>query len=304
MGPADRGGRPCAHGDPILNLGAAYVGDMVDALGSMAMGGRVDLAVLSAAEVDRYGNLNTLLIGDPAEPDIRFPGTGGNTDATCTVRRTLLVMSLEPRRFVEKVSFLTSPGYVDGPGARQAAGLDPQGPNLVVCTLGVFDFDTPDRGVSGSCEMRLAKLYPGVDASTTEAIVPWPLLVAPTLETCARPSANELALLRKLDPGSNTSGKDATEGCAGGGASRNTRTEAVPECRDSWRPASRRRIRKPASGGRLESDLLEATGGFEPPIGVLQTPALTTWPRRPSTSSGQALSSKLRELSFGAEEGI
>jgi glutaconate CoA-transferase subunit B len=172
---------------------------MVDALGSMAMGGRVDLAVLSAAEVDRFGNLNALLIGDPAAPDVRFPGTGGNTDAACTVRRTLVVMSLEPRRFVEKVSFLTSPGYIDGPGARRAAGLGPQGPNMVVSTLGVFDFDTAD-GAGGSCEMRLLKLYPGVEQSTIEAMIPWPLVVANSVEVCSPPSPDELALLRNLDP--------------------------------------------------------------------------------------------------------
>jgi glutaconate CoA-transferase subunit B len=106
-------------------------------------------------------------------------------------------MSLEPRRFVEKVSFLTSPGYIDGP-APAALRISLQGPNMN-STLGVFDFDTAD-GAGGSCEMRLLKLYPGVEQSTIEAMIPWPLVVANSVEVCSPPSPDELALLRNLDP--------------------------------------------------------------------------------------------------------
>jgi glutaconate CoA-transferase subunit B len=191
------------HGiaDPILNRGAAFVGDMVDALGALLMGGRVDTAVLTGAQVDRYGNLNTLLIGDPADPETRLPGTGGNTDAACLARRVVTIMSLEPRRFVERVSFLTSPGYIDGPGARTAAGLDAQGPNLVVSTMGVFDFDTPDGGRSGSCQLRLIKTHPEIDPEVVQSLIPWPLLVADGVERCPPPTAAELRMLRALDPG-------------------------------------------------------------------------------------------------------
>jgi glutaconate CoA-transferase subunit B len=191
---------PNGIADPILNRGAAYAGDMVDALGAMLMGGWVDCAALSGAEVDRYGNLNALLIGDPANPETRFPGTGGNTDAACCAKRVIAIMSLEPRRFVERVSFLTSPSYINGPGARIAAGLRPQGPNLVVSTLGVFDFDTPDCGQSGSCELRLAKLFPGISAEVVQALIPWPLKLAPRLEEVPPPNAEELRLVRALDP--------------------------------------------------------------------------------------------------------
>ena len=192
---------PNGIADPILNRGAAYVGDMVDTLGSLLMGGHVDLAILGGAQIDRFGNLNALMIGDDrVRPLTRLPGTGGNTDAACLAPRVLTVMSLEPRRFAERVSFLTSPGYISGPGARAASGLDPQGPNLVVSTMGVFDFDTADGGASGSCQLRLSKLFPGVDAEGIDAILPWPLLVADDLETVAPPSEDELRVLRYLDP--------------------------------------------------------------------------------------------------------
>jgi glutaconate CoA-transferase subunit B len=173
---------------------------MVDALGALLMGGWVDCAVLTGGEIDRFGNLNALLIGDPLHPDVRFPGTGGNTDAACCAKRVITIMSLEPRRFVERVSFLTSPGYIGGPGARRAAGLAPQGPNLVVSTLAVFDFDTPDGGESGSCEMQLTKLYPGISSEVVQALIPWPLKLAPHVEEVAPPSREELSLLRLLDP--------------------------------------------------------------------------------------------------------
>jgi glutaconate CoA-transferase subunit B len=192
---------PAGVADPILDRDAAYAGDMVDALGAWLMGGRFDVAVLTAAEVDRFGNLNTLIIGDPARPDVRLPGTGGNTDAACLARRLIVIMSLEPRRFVERVSFLASPGYVRGAGGRAAAGLYPQGPNVVVSTMGVFGFDTEDGGDSGTCEMVLTKTYPGIPAEAVEALIPWKLRHAARVAECASPSARELELVRGLDPG-------------------------------------------------------------------------------------------------------
>jgi glutaconate CoA-transferase subunit B len=191
---------PNGVADPILDRGAAYVGDMVDALGGWLMGDRLELAVLTAAEVDRYGNLNALLIGDPAHPDVRLPGTAGNTDAACLARRMITIMSLEPRRFVERVSFLSSPGYITGPGARRAAGLSPQGPNLVVSTLGVFSFDT-ENGDTGTCELQLQKTYPTIPAEAVTAMIPWPLRIAARIEECAPPTEEELRWLRHLDPG-------------------------------------------------------------------------------------------------------
>ena len=192
---------PAGIADPILNRDAAYAGDMVDSLGGWLMGGRFDAAVLTGAEIDRFGNINTLLIGDPARPDVRLPGTGGNTDAGCLARRIITIMSLEPRRFVERVSFIASPGYLDGPGGRARAGLQPQGPNVVISTMGVFGFDTPDAGASGTCEMMLTKTFPEIPAEAVEALTPWPLRCADDVMQCAPPTAEELETVRALDPG-------------------------------------------------------------------------------------------------------
>ncbi|MBI4497885.1 MAG: CoA-transferase subunit beta [Chloroflexi bacterium] len=191
---------PTGIADQVMNLGSAAFGDMADALGCALMGGNVDVAFLGAAQVDRFGNLNTVVIGDYRDPVIKLGGTGGNTDAACLSRRTIVVMPHERRRFLERVDFCTSPGYLDGPGARGRAGLDPQGPNVVVSSKGILRFDTPDGGRTGSCEMVLEALFPGVSVEEVSEATGWPLRVSPHLQQVAPPTPEELALLRELDP--------------------------------------------------------------------------------------------------------
>ena len=186
--------------DLLLNHGSAMVTDMVDALGTLLMGGHVDIGVLSAAQVDRFGNLNTLVMGDYLAPDRRLGGTGGNTEIACLARRVLTMMPQERRRFVPRVDFNTSPGYISGPGARTRAGLAPQGPNVVVSTFGVFTFDTPDGGESGSCEMVLEAVFPNMEPDVVQIETGWDLRVAAQVREIKPPTAEELTLLRRLDP--------------------------------------------------------------------------------------------------------
>lgn len=190
---------PVGIHDILLNTGSAMVSDMVDALGALLMGGGVDVGLLGAAQIDRYGNLNTLVMGDYRKPDRRLGGTGGNTEIACLAKRTIAIMPQERRRFVERVDFITSPGYIDGPGGRRRAGLDPQGPNRVVSTFGTFGYDTPD-GESGSCEMVLDGVFPNLDPEVVQAETGWPLKVADTVREIEAPTNSELALLRRLDP--------------------------------------------------------------------------------------------------------
>jgi len=190
---------PVGIHDINLNDGSAMVSDMVDALGTLLMGGNVDLGVLSAAQVDRFGNLNTLVLGDYRDPERRLGGTGGNTEIACLAKRILTIMPQERRRFVERVDFNTSPGYIDGPGARGRAGLPPQGPNTVVSTFGVFGFDTSD-GSEGSCEMVLEAVFPNMDPDIVRLETGWALRVADDVAEIEPPAAEELALLRRLDP--------------------------------------------------------------------------------------------------------
>jgi glutaconate CoA-transferase subunit B len=191
---------PIGIHDFNLNDGAAMVTDMVDALGTLLMGGNVDVGILGAAQVDRFGNLNTMVMGDYRAPERRLGGTGGNTEIACLAKRVLTIMPQERRRFVERVDFNTSPGYIDGPGARMRAGLDPQGPNRVLSTFGAFGFDTPDGGETGSCEMVLDAVFPNMDPEVVKIETGWDLAVAPEVREIEPPTADELSLLRRLDP--------------------------------------------------------------------------------------------------------
>ncbi|MDZ7727124.1 MAG: CoA-transferase [Dehalococcoidia bacterium] len=163
-------------------------------------GRRAECAMLTGAQVDRFGNVNTLVIGDYAEPGTAPGRHRRNMDLACTAGRSIIIMSLEDRRFVPRCDFITSPSYIDGPGAREREGLKPQGPNVVVSTMGVFGFDTPDGGRTGSCEMVLQAVFPGIDADTVAAMVPWDLRVAADLAETAPPTAEELEWVRRLDP--------------------------------------------------------------------------------------------------------
>jgi glutaconate CoA-transferase subunit B len=191
---------PIGIADLNLNEGSAMVSDMVDALGALVMGGNVTFGVLSAAQVDRFGNLNTLVLGDYLAPERRLGGTGGNTEIACLAGSVLTIMSQERRRYVERVDFNTSPGYIDGPGARRRHGLAPQGPNRVVSTMGVSGFDTPDGGDSGSCEMVLEAVFPNITPEVVQLETGWDLRVAADVREIEPPTAEELSLLRRLDP--------------------------------------------------------------------------------------------------------
>jgi glutaconate CoA-transferase subunit B len=198
--PAEGARAPIGISDLNLNPGAAMTSDMVDALGALLMGGNVTVGVLQAAQIDRFGNLNTLVLGDYRNPERRLGGTGGNTEIACLAPRVLTIMPQERRRFVERVDFNTSPGYIDGPGARRRHGLDPQGPNRVVSTMGVFGFDTADGGESGSCEMVLEAVFPGLSPEVVQIETGWPVRVAGDLREIDPPTVEEIDLLRRLDP--------------------------------------------------------------------------------------------------------
>ncbi len=190
---------PVGIHDLELFPGSGMLSDMAEALGAWTHGGNAECAFLTGAQVDKYGNLNTIAIGDYANPERRLGGTGGNTDLACSSQRSVIIMSLEGRRFVERCDFITSPSYIDGPGARRREGLDDQGPNIVVSTMGVFGFDTDDGGRTGSCEMILTHTFPDVAAGTIQAVVPWDLRVASSLAEVAPPTDDELTWLRRLD---------------------------------------------------------------------------------------------------------
>ena len=190
---------PIQIAEAKLAEGAAMLGDMIDALGVIVMGGRATTAVLQSAQIDRLGNMNTMVIGNYTQFKRRLPGTGGHADSGASAGRVISTVPFETRRFRERVDFRTTAGYIDGPGGRVKAGLRPQGPNLCVTTACIFSFDTPDGGESGSCEMVLDVLFPGVSVEDITSQIPWDLRVSNNVHEIAPPTTEELEMLNLLD---------------------------------------------------------------------------------------------------------
>lgn len=160
--------------------------------------GYYDVGVLGAAQIDKYGNLNTTTIfgeQDYYNPKVRLPGSGGGNDIASNIGRVVVMLRLEPLRFVEKVDFLTSPGFLDGGAdARKKAGLLGNGPVAVVTNKGIFRFDSETR------EMYLDTIYPGVDVEEIKSLVGWDLKIAEDLKVADDPTEEELAAVRSADP--------------------------------------------------------------------------------------------------------
>lgn len=169
-------------------LSASCICDIVEA----AQRGFVEYGFLGGAQIDPYGNLNTTVIGDHDRPKVRLPGSGGGNDVGSHCWRTIAIMRHDRLRFVEKVDFITTPGYLTGPGAREAAGLPRDtGPYRVVTPLAVMGFH-PD-----SKRMMLLATQPGVTLKEVLDNTSFDLPLAVEISSNPPPTAQELALLRE-----------------------------------------------------------------------------------------------------------
>lgn len=159
--------------------------------------GFVEYGFLGGAQIDAFGNLNTTVIGKYWPPKVRLPGSGGANDVGSFCWKTIVIMRKhDARSFVPKVDFVTTPGYLTGPGAREAAGLPPNsGPYRVVTNLGLMDFEPESK------RMRLVATNPGVSAEQVVKGTGFELLVADKVEVNPEPTERELKLLREeIDP--------------------------------------------------------------------------------------------------------
>ena len=186
---------PISVGDSRTFHRAVAASSMHDVM-SFAQAGYVDFGFLGAAQLDKHGNINTTVIGDHDHPKARLPGSGGANDVGSFTRRTIIIIRQDKRRLVEKCDFVTTPGYLDGEGARERAGLPKNtGPYRVITQLGVFDFGGKNK------TMRLIALHPGVTVADVEAATSFEIEVAPKLDTTAPPTAKEIEILHKeIDP--------------------------------------------------------------------------------------------------------
>jgi len=186
---------PLSIGDPTLVSGATSVVSMSDLFMLYLQGGLIDVALLGGAQIDRFGNLNTTVIGPYATPKTRLPGSGGACEIAINARRIFMIMRLSKRAFVPQIDFLTSPGHLDGGDARRRLGMPGEGPALVITDKALFSFDNPER------EMMLVELAPSQTVESVQAVIGWPIRVAAEVRPMTPPTDEELSIIREqLDP--------------------------------------------------------------------------------------------------------
>jgi glutaconate CoA-transferase subunit B len=186
---------PISVGDSRTFYKAVMAASM-DYVMSCAQLGHIYYGFLGAAQVDQYGNLNTTCIGPHDKPKTRLPGSGGANDLGSLCHRTIVLMRQDTRKFVERLDYLTTPGYLSGPGAREKAGLPRNtGPYRVITQLGVMGFDNESK------KMTLVSTHPGVSIKDIIDNTGFKLIIPDIVPMTDEPSTEELRLLREeLDP--------------------------------------------------------------------------------------------------------
>ena len=187
---------------PPLSIGDGELADTADAVVSVPeifsywlQAGRVDVGFLGAAQVDRYGNINTTVVGDYRDPKVRLPGAGGAPEIAASAKETFIMLRQNSRAFVSELDFCTSVGNYKGGDSRDALGMTGSGPSVIITDIGVL------RPEPGTREFVLTALHPGRTVDEAIAATGWPLRVSPDLVATEPPTAEELAALRALKAG-------------------------------------------------------------------------------------------------------
>src|SRR5690606_28685893 len=185
---------PLSIGDGELAETAQTVVSVPEMFNYWLQAGRIHVGFLGAAQIDRFANINTTVIGqDYRRPRVRLPGAGGAPEIAASCGEVVVVVRQSPRTFVAKVDFVTSVGYGTGPGDRERLGLRGAGPRTVITDLGILQADP------GTCELTLTHLHPGVDLDRVRANTGWDLAVAENLLMTEPPTDDELSIVRHLE---------------------------------------------------------------------------------------------------------
>ena len=187
---------PISVSDARVMYRAVTFGSLLDSLGGVLQRGLADVAFLGGAQIDRFANVNSTVIGDYDRPKVRLPGSGGANDLASHARKIVIITRHEKRRFPERCDYITSPGYIDGPDGRKKAGLPMPYPDIFVITnLTVLSID------KAMGRLRVDKLMPGVSVEQVRENTSFEPLVAPELVTVDPPTDDELRILREeVDP--------------------------------------------------------------------------------------------------------
>jgi glutaconate CoA-transferase, subunit B len=181
---------PLSIGDPTLVTGSTLVTSQFELFSFYLQGGLIDVGFLGASQIDRYGNINTTVIGGYDTPKVRLPGSGGACEIAINAKKVFVIMPQSKRSFVERIDFTTSPGHLAGKRPARWGG----GPTVVVTNLGVYRF-----GKDGA--MRLHSLHPGITAEEIQDSTSWAMDVPEDVAETAAPTDDELRLIRQeLDP--------------------------------------------------------------------------------------------------------
>ena len=192
---ADPARLPLSIGDPTLISGATSIVSMFDLFMLYLQGGLVDVALLGGAQIDRFGNLNSTVVGPYATPKVRLPGSGGACEIATNAKKVFVIMRLKRRAFLEQLDFRTSPGHLDGGSERNRLGLPGSGPQVVITDRATFTFDDATR------EMMLWEIAPGEKVESIQADVSWTLRLSPDMREMRPPDRVELDIIRQqLDP--------------------------------------------------------------------------------------------------------
>ncbi len=183
---------PLSIGDGELAETADFIVSVPEMFNYWIGAGRIAVAFLGAAQVDRYANLNSTVIGDYASPKARLPGAGGAPEIAASCGEVMVIAPHTRRTFVEQLDFLTTVGHGDGPGAREWFGFRGAGPTAVITDLGVLEPDPTTK------ELLLTHIHPGVGVGEVREATGWDLKVASELHTTEPPTEEELTALREL----------------------------------------------------------------------------------------------------------
>lgn len=185
---------PLSIADPCLVTGATVACGMPDLFFYYLQGGHVDVGLLGGAQVDKYGNINSTVIGDYSAPKVRLPGSGGACEIAQLAHKVIIITPMEKRRLPERIDFVTTAGYLGGGDERDRLKVAGRGPVAVITNIGILRCDAKTR------EMYLAALHPGMTVEQARANVGWDLKVADDLGVTAPPADSELSVIRDLDP--------------------------------------------------------------------------------------------------------
>jgi len=183
---------PLSIGDGELSETALTTVAVPEMFRYWLQGGRITVGFLGGAQIDKFANLNTTVVGDYAKPKVRLPGGGGAPEIATHCREIFITMAMGKRGFVEKLSFITSLGHGSGHGSRAALGVKTKGPTKVITDLCLLE---PD---AATCELTVSELYPGTTRDKVAAECGWPIKFAFELSETAQPTAEELKVLRDL----------------------------------------------------------------------------------------------------------